>query len=235
MENILQNRYGISFTINESIEDSNYAPRQDRDQPSRTYLATTDKYPQLTFLVKDGWTYSYGVNGFFGVFDSYTVPSGHRLWDNCKAVAWNTYITPILEQNGIIGYTMNESEQYGGSIRYNEFPYRLQYKNNEQQIIDSIYQLTLQLNRTPIFCDIMPETEQDGNEFLGYCLRVELFMCWDTELFPQEQENYTWIHLYPGYQYSKKEIEEKVHIAVEKLKKDFSEEWQTVLLTITPA
>ncbi len=215
LEALLEECYGVSFTVGELLPgDSIHAPQQHDELPSRIWLVTADDYPELTFQVKDGWTYSYKVRGFFGGLDDYTVPEKHTVWDDCKAVSWNTYVAPMLaEEYGVENAVIPDKERYSDNLTYSDYPLRLAYEGDRTATADFIFELSEKINSAPIFRDLSPDKEHYDSSFRQYCFRIELYM-----ITPDgEEERSTWLHIYPGYHYTREEIGLKVRESVEKL------------------
>lgn len=218
LETILEDRYGIPFTVIEQVpNDSIHAPQQHDELPCRVWLVTAGDYPELTFHVKDGWTYSYKVRGFFGGLDDYTVPEYHTVWDDCRWAVWNTCVAPMLaEEYGLDGAIVPDDERYGDNRTYSHYPLRLAFEGDQAAAADFIFELSERINAAPIFRDLSPEEEHYDDPFRQYWFRIELYI----PVPDGEKEPATWLHLFPGYHYTREEIGLKVRESVEKLMQD---------------
>ena len=75
IEDILEERYGLPFSVGEPCE---------RGMARRTYQVSSPRYPELLFQVEDGWTGFSWSPGLGGVPPTPRF-SRHYLRDNCRA------------------------------------------------------------------------------------------------------------------------------------------------------
>jgi len=149
MKKQLEERYALTFQIGDLISQSSN-PRR------RTYEVSIAEYPDLTCYIVDSWTSCSWSGGQNGVPPIYTLPN-HSLWDSCLTASWNQYGVPLLEEYGIYGLEIGESEQFFGvsvhSLYEKNARYLVDSEDDFEQQAEILFGLLEQLRQIPVFHD----------------------------------------------------------------------------------
>lgn len=139
VEKYLEQRYACAFTVEELVSE-------DRHSRERIWRVTAEPYPELELYAWDVW-HDGSWDSLLPVYS----PAVHRLHDNCLSTSWNLWGVPLMEEYGVTGLSVPESDAFGGVPYDQDTAYRVRYTDDLDAVGADLSELLGRLKALPFF------------------------------------------------------------------------------------